>query len=261
MRRARRVEYVVSSSAVFPDLAGKVVIVTGGASGIGAAVVRAFARQHSKVALIDVAKEEGLRIAEEIGADSLFVEADITDIAALRAAIGTTRAKLGAIDVLVNNAARDDRKETADVTPEFWDAQMAVNLRPQFFAAQAVLPDMQARGAGAIINFSSISWREGRGGMPAYTTAKAAINGLTRSLARDFGNRNIRVNTISPGWIHTERQQRLWITPGGERLMLERQCLKRWLVPEEVANVVVFLASETASACTGQDYIVDGGWV
>lgn len=249
------------SGAIYPDLLGKAVVVTGGASGIGEAVVRAFARQQSKVGFIDVADEAGRALAAELGKDTLFVHADLTDIGALQSGFADIRAAFGLIDVLVNNAARDERRETSEVSEAFWDEQMAVNLRHQFFAAQAVIPDMQSRGAGAIVNFSSISWMEGRGGMPAYTAAKAAIGGLTRSLARDYGPHNIRVNTISPGWILTERQQRLWITPEGEQMMLERQCLKRWLMPDEIARVVMFLASDEASACTSQNFIVDGGWV
>ena len=147
------------------------------------------------------------------------------------------------------------------MTPEYWDNRVAVNLRHQFFAAQAVLPDMKAAGGGAIVNFGSVSWMVGQGGMAAYTACKSAVLGLTRSLARDFGPDNIRVNAIAPGWIMTRRQKELWLTPEGERELMDRQCLKRQLVPDEIARVTLFLASEEASACTNQHYVVDGGWV
>jgi NAD(P)-dependent dehydrogenase (short-subunit alcohol dehydrogenase family) len=186
--------------------------------------------------------------------------ADLTDVTALRAAIAGLRADLGPVDVLVNNAAHDERHRTEEVTPEYWDERMAVNLKHQFFAAQAVLPDMKAAGGGAIVNFGSTSWMIGSGGMAAYTAAKSAVLGLTRSLARDFGPFNIRVNAIAPGWVMTERQIALWLTPDGEAELLRRQCLKRRLTPEDIAKFALFLASDEAGACTGQHYVVDGGW-
>ena len=161
---------------------------------------------------------------------------------------------------IINNAAHDERHPTPDVTPEYWDDRFAVNLKHQFFAAQTVLPDMQAANAGVIINFGSFSWMIGQGGMAAYTAAKSAILGLTRSLARDYGQYNIRVNAIAPGWIMTQRQLEKWLTPEAERDLMQRQCLKRKLMPEEIARFTVFLASEEASACTNQHYVVDGGW-
>jgi NAD(P)-dependent dehydrogenase (short-subunit alcohol dehydrogenase family) len=182
-------------------------------------------------------------------------------VQALRRAIAEIRSALGPIDVLINNAARDDRHATEDVTPEYFDNRIAVNLKHVFFACQAVLPDMKARGGGSIVNFSSISWMSSTGGMAVYTAAKSAMLGLTRSLARDYGPFNIRVNAIAPGWIKTERQMRLWLTPETDKRRLDSQCLKRWIEPEEVANFVVFLASAEASACTNQHYVVDGGWV
>jgi NAD(P)-dependent dehydrogenase (short-subunit alcohol dehydrogenase family) len=185
----------------------------------------------------------------------------LRDIAALRAAVAEIRAGLGPVDVLINNAAHDERHDTLTVTPEYWDDRIAVNLRHQFFAAQAVLPDMQASGSGAIINFGSVSWMIGQGGMAAYTASKSAVLGLTRSLARDFGPYNVRVNAIAPGWIMTERQKTLWLTPEGEAELLQRQCLKRMLMPDDIARFTVFLASEEAGACTNQHYVVDGGWV
>ena len=247
--------------ATYPDLAGKAVLVTGGASGIGEAIVRCFAAQGSQVGFLDIKDAEGRALAEELGPSVRYAHADLTDIAALRAAIAGLRDAMGPITVLVNNAAHDERHRTEDVTPEYWDGRVAVNLRHQFFAAQAVLPDMKAAGGGAIINFGSVSWMVGQGGMAAYTACKSAVLGLTRSLARDFGPDNIRVNAIAPGWIMTRRQKELWLTPEGERELMDRQCLKRQLVPDEIARVTLFLASDEASACTNQHYVVDGGWV
>jgi NAD(P)-dependent dehydrogenase (short-subunit alcohol dehydrogenase family) len=251
-----------AGGAIYPDLTGKVVIVTGGASGIGEAIVRGFVRQGALVGIIDINAAAGARLSAELVAQRHhFARCDLRDIEALRAAVHEIRAALGPIDVLINNAAHDERHETLSVTPEYWDDRMAVNLRHQFFAAQAVLPDMQARGGGAIINFGSVSWMIGQGGMAAYTASKSAVLGLTRSLARDFGGDNIRVNAIAPGWIMTERQKTLWLTPEGEAELLQRQCLKRMLMPDDIARFTVFLASEEAGACTNQHYVVDGGWV
>ena len=253
-----------SGGAIYPDLDGKVVVVTGGASGIGASIVAAFARQGARVGFIDINADAGAGLAETLtaaGSQVHFAACDLRDITALREAIATIREALGPVCVLVNNAAHDQRHATEDVTPEYWDERMAVNLKHQFFAAQAVLPDMKALGQGAIINFGSTSWMVGQGGMAAYTAAKSAVLGLTRSLARDFGKFNIRVNAIAPGWIMTERQIALWLTPEGEAELMARQCLKRQLVPADIAKFTVFLASDEASACTNQHYVVDGGWV
>lgn len=251
-------------AAIYPDLAGKTVLITGGGSGIGAAIVRRFALQKAKVGFIDIKDADSQALATELtsaGATVRFERADLTDIAALRAAVERLRAALGPVAVLVNNAAHDERHPTEAVTPEYWDERMAVNLKHQFFAAQAVLPDMKEAKAGVIINFGSTSWMVGQGGMAAYTAAKSAVLGLTRALARDYGPYNIRVNAIAPGWIMTERQIEKWLTPEGEAELMQRQCLKRKLVPDEIARFTVFLASEEASACTNQQYVVDGGWV
>jgi len=175
--------------------------------------------------------------------------------------VAQVRRQLGPILVLVNNAADDERHALDAVTPEYWDDRFAVNLRHQFFAAQAVAPDMAAAGGGSIVNLGSVSWLVGQGGMPAYLSAKAAVAGLTRALARDLGPKNIRVNCIVPGWIMTERQIQLWLTPEGEQELLRRQCLKRKLVPEDIARVILFFAADDSSACTNQSYVVDGGWV
>jgi NAD(P)-dependent dehydrogenase (short-subunit alcohol dehydrogenase family) len=251
-------------AATYSDLAGRTVLVTGGGSGIGEAIVRRFAQQKSRVAFIDIARAASEKLATELagqGFDVRFEHADLTDIAALRAAVVRIREANGPIQVLVNNAAHDERHPTPEVTPEYWDDRIAVNLKHQFFAAQAVLPDMQAAKDGVIINFGSVSWMVGQGGMAAYTAAKSAVLGLTRSLARDYGPDNIRVNAIAPGWIMTQRQLEKWLTPEGEQELMQRQCLKRKLVPDEIAKFTVFLASEEASACTNQQYVVDGGWV
>ena len=171
------------------------------------------------------------------------------------------RDAFGPITILINNAAHDERHPTPEVTPEFFDDRIAVNLRHQFFAAQAVLPDMQANGGGSIVNFGSVSWMAGQGGMAVYTASKSAVLGLTRSLARDYGPFNVRVNAIAPGWIMTERQLTKWMNPEGEKELMTRQCLKRRLQPDEVARATLFFASDEASACTNQQYVVDGGWV
>jgi NAD(P)-dependent dehydrogenase (short-subunit alcohol dehydrogenase family) len=249
--------------ATYSDLKNKVVLITGGGSGIGAAIVSHFAEQGCKVAFIDIATEPSLRLTDELSERGLtvrFEHADLTDIAALQDAIARIRDNLGPIEILINNAAHDERHPTPGVTPEYWDDRFAVNLKHQFFAAQAVLPDMQAAHQGVIINFGSFSWMIGQGGMAAYTAAKSAILGLTRSLARDYGLYNIRVNAIAPGWIMTQRQVEKWLTPEAEHELMQRQCLKRKLMPDEIARFTVFLASEEASACTNQQYVVDGGW-
>jgi D-xylose 1-dehydrogenase len=250
--------------AIYPDLKDKVVVVTGGGSGIGAAIVRRFAGQGARVGFLDIADGPSRSLETELngaGATARFEHADLTDIASLRAAIATIKDRFGPVDILVNNAGNDDRHATETVTEAYWENRIAVNLKHVFFASQAVLPDMKKKQAGVIVNFSSISWMTGVGGMAAYTASKAAIVGLTRSLARDYGRFNIRVNAIAPGWIMTERQIEKWVTPDSDRQIFERQCLQRKLVPDDIAKFVVFLASDEASACTSQHYVVDGGWV
>jgi D-xylose 1-dehydrogenase len=255
---------MAGSTAIYPSLVGKAVFVTGGGSGIGAAIVQAFARQKTHVGFVDIDEKSSAQVMSRIagsGAKCHFEPCDVRDIAALRRAIDRTRAALGPITILVNNAARDDRHATEEVTPEYWDERFSVNLKHQFFAAQAVLPDMKASGGGSIVNFGSASWMMGRGGMVAYTAAKSAVLGLTRSLARDFGPYNIRVNAIAPGWILTERQRQLWLTPEGLTRLMDGQCLKRELNGEDIARVVLFLSSDEAGAITSQHYVVDGGRV
>ena len=209
---------------------------------------------------LDIDAERGAALAAELGPDACFQRCDVTDIPALKAAIGAVRETLGPIGVLINNAAHDERHDTLEVTEAYWDGRIAVNLKHQFFAAQAVLPDMIAAGGGAIVNLGSCSWIIGQGGMAAYTASKSAVLGLTRSLARDFGEHGVRVNAVAPGWIMTERQLELWVTPETEKDIYANQCLKRRLVPDDVARLVVFLSSDEASAITNQHHIVDGGW-
>ena len=246
--------------ASYPDLSGRTVFISGGASGIGAAFVAAFAGQGCKVSFIDIADEAGEALAARIGADRVrFAHCDVRDIAALQAAIAQAQSAFGPIRVLVNNAARDDRHAFAEITPEYWDENLAVNLRHHVFAAQAVAPQMAAAGGGAIINLGSVSWMRGRPQLAGYTTAKAAINGLTRTLARELGPHNIRVNSLVPGAIVTERQRALWVSPGIEQQFVDQQCLKFRLSEHDVARTGLFLASEEARGITGQNLIVDAG--
>jgi NAD(P)-dependent dehydrogenase (short-subunit alcohol dehydrogenase family) len=250
--------------AIYPDLANKVVLVTGGASGIGATLVTALAAQGARVGFLDIDAAAGTRLEGQVaatGAAVHFEACDLRDIPALKAAVARVRAALGPITGLVNNAAHDERHATLEVTPEYFDERIATNFRHQFFAAQAVLPDMQAAGGGAIVCMSSIVPMIGMGGMPAYAASKSAVVGLARSLARDFGPDNVRVNVVAPGWIMTERQMTLWLTPEADAMREERQALKRRLVPDDVARVALFLLSEESSAITGQTHVVDGGWL
>jgi NAD(P)-dependent dehydrogenase (short-subunit alcohol dehydrogenase family) len=242
---------------MYPSLAGRVVFVTGGASGIGADIVRAFAQNGSQVAFVDIQEEAGTAIAAESGA--LFLKCDVTDIEALRTAIAKVKDVLGPIGILVNNAANDDRHTVDDVTVDYWDKALDVNLKHQFFAAQAVYPHMKELGSGAIINFSSIAWKGGHV-FPAYATAKAAVLGLTRSLGRAFGPDNIRVNAIEPGAVITERQLRLWYD-GQQDVdnVVARQDIRREIVGADIARVVLFLASDDSEMIDRQAIIVDGG--
>jgi NAD(P)-dependent dehydrogenase (short-subunit alcohol dehydrogenase family) len=255
----------MTNTARYPSLQDRVVFITGGGSGIGAAIVERFCEQGSKVAFVDIngAASEQLvaGLTAQGYAEPLFIPCDLTDITALKAAIAQTVKTLGPVRELVNNAANDERHSIDEVTPEYWDQRIAVNLKHQFFAAQAVYKDMAGAGGGSIINFGSVSWVIGQGGMPCYTTAKSAVMGLTRSLARDLGPLNIRVNSILPGWIMTERQVSKWLTPEGEEELMKRQCIKRKLYPDDMARIVLFFAADDSAACTNQNYIADGGWV
>jgi len=253
------------NAAVYPSLKDRVVFVTGGASGIGAAIVEQFCEQGAKVSFVDLDEAAGLATVARIEARGLpaprFLACDLKDIDALKASIATVMAADGAITVLINNAANDERHAIDEVTPEFFDDRIAVNLRHQFFAVQAVHKAMAAAGGGTIVNIGSVSWLVGQGGMPCYSAAKAAVAGLTRSLARDLGPDNIRVNSVLPGWIMTQRQIDKWLTPEGEQELMTRQCLKRKLMPEDLARVVLFFAADDSGICTNQNYIADGGWV
>src|SRR5262249_24618569 len=252
-------------TASYPSLDGRVAFVTGGGGGVGASIVHHLCPARARVAFVDStrsASEALVKTIVERGHPApTFLPCDLRDIPALRAAIDEVRGRLGPIRVLVNNAAHDERHTIERVTPEYWDDRFAVNLRHQFFAAQAVAPEMAAAGGGPSINLRPPAWMGRHGRMPGDLSAKSAVTGLTRALARDFGPMNIRVNSSVPGWIMTERQITLWLTPEGEQELLRRQCLKRKLYPEDVARVVLFFASDDSSACTSQSYIVDGGWV
>ena len=247
-------------SVQYRSLAGKGIVVTGGASGIGAAMVEAFATQSARVDFLDLDQEAARALISKLdGKPVRFHHCDVVDIAALRRTLAAIEEGSGPIHTLVNNAARDDRHALESVEPGYWDANLAVNLNHQFFATQAVAPAMAKRGSGSIIMFGSVAWMRGRPGLVAYTTAKAAINGLTRTLACELGESGIRVNCIVPGAIVTERQARLWRTPALEQEFLARQALKFRLDASHVARMALFLASDEAAGCTAQNFIVDAG--
>ncbi len=245
--------------ARYPSLEGKTVFVTGGASGIGAEIVKAFAAQGAKVGFVDLDAEGAQALAGAAEGTVAWEQADLRDIPALQAAFGRLKARLGPAQVLVNNAARDDRHDWREVTPEYWDERQATNLRHMFFAIQAVAPDMIDAGGGSIINMGSNSWWEAGGNMPAYTTAKAAVHGLTRTMARDLGGHRIRVNTVVPGWVMTERQKDLWASPEALEKHRDRQCLPDLIEPVYLARMVLFLASDDAAMCTANNYMVEAG--
>lgn len=250
--------------ARYPSLSGRTVFVTGGGSGIGAAIVTAFAEQGARVAFVDIQAEASERLRADIAARGhaapWFRPCDLRDIEALRTALRDAAQDLGDIAVLVNNAANDQRHRIEDVTPEYWDERMAVNQRPFFFAAQAVVPGMRRLGGGSIINFGSVGWKLASGGYPAYAMAKASVHGLTRGLARDLGPDRIRVNTVVPGWVMTERQKTLWLDEQGKQDIARWQCLKDPLLSEHLARMVLFLAADDSAMCSAQEFTVDGGW-
>jgi NAD(P)-dependent dehydrogenase (short-subunit alcohol dehydrogenase family) len=249
--------------AIYPSLAGRRVLVTGGAAGIGAGIVEHFVAQGSHVGFLDLddGAAEALIARQPEGAVVQFEKVDLRDIPALRAAIERLRQALGGgFEVLVNNAARDDRHAIDDVTPEYWDDRMNTNLRHQFFCAQAVKDDMIAASGGSIINMSSTSFLMGQGGMAAYTAAKSGVIGLTRSLARDLGPHHIRANIVFPGWIVTQRQLDLWMTPEAEAKRAAGQCIPDRLYEADVARMVLWLAADDSRMATGRDFIIDGGW-
>ena len=250
--------------ANYPSLNDKVVLITGGASGIGEAIVENFLQQGSKVVFIDKDKKLGLELESKLinyEFKPIFKECDLLKINDLENTINQINSEIGPISILVNNAANDDRHNIDEVTAEYWDNRMNVNLRHYFFATKFVYKQMKNLGKGSIINIGCFSWMLAQGGMPGYTTAKSAIMGLTRTLARDLGTHNIRVNCVVPGWIITERQKKLWLTPEIEKQQLERQCIKRMLEPNDIAKPVLFFASDQSSGCSAQNYVVDGGIV
>ena len=254
----------MSETASYPSLKDKVVLISGGASGIGETIVENFLQQGSRVVFLDKEKELGLRLVSKLKSykyKAIFKECDLINIDDLKSIINQIREEVGLISILVNNAASDERHDIDSVTPEYWDNRMNVNLRHYFFTIQSVYKDMKQLGKGTIVNIGSFSWMLGQGNMPGYTTAKSAIMGLTRTIARDLGVYNIRVNCVVPGWIITERQKKLWLTPEIEKQQLERQCIKRMLEPNDIAKPVLFFASDQSSGCTAQNYVVDGGIV
>jgi NAD(P)-dependent dehydrogenase (short-subunit alcohol dehydrogenase family) len=247
----------------FPDLAGASVFITGGGSGIGAALTEGFLRQGAQVAFVQRSDGTGFCDAMQAatGRRPLFLACDVTDIPALKAAIARAAEVQGPITVLVNNAANDQRHDTLELTEAFFDWSIAINLKHYLFAAQAVIPGMRAAGGGAIINFSSISYMMGQGGYAVYSSSNAAINALTRSLARDFGPDRIRVNALAPGWVLTQKQLDLWVTPEALQAHLAKQCLKDTIAPEDIVGGTLFLASQASRMMTGQALVIDGGVV
>jgi len=247
----------MSKFAQYPSLKDTAVLVTGGASGIGRLTVEAFAEQGARVAFVDRDAQAATQVTAATKAPHALC--DLRDIDALRTAVATLAAQTGPFTVLVNNAARDDRHTWQDVTPDYWDDRMNTNLRHQFFAIQAVAPAMIDAGGGSIINLGSNSWWEACGGFPAYATAKAAVHGLTRTMARDLGDHRIRVNTVVPGWIMTERQLEKWATPEALEGHRARQCLPDLIDPEYVTRMVLWLASDDSAMCTASNFMVDAG--
>jgi NAD(P)-dependent dehydrogenase (short-subunit alcohol dehydrogenase family) len=245
------------SFASYPSLKDRSVFISGGGSGIGASIVEHFAAQGSKVGFVDIDEPASKTLAEKTGA--VFIKCDIRDVKAYQAAIGEVAARHGPITALVNNAARDDRHELEDVTPDFWDERIAVNLRHAYFAIQAVAPGMKRAGGGAIVNFSSVSYHTMTPSLSVYQAAKAAVIGMTRGLARDLGADKIRLNAITPGWIMTQRQIDLWLTPEAEADLMKAQCLKEKVYPPDIARMALFLASDDSRLITAQNFVVDGG--
>ncbi len=255
----------VNQFATYPSLRDRVVLVTGGAEGIGESLVEHFVRQGARVLFLDIQRELALALIDRLISVGLpaptFLFCDVTDVAAVKASVAEVVSNFGSIDVLINNAGNDNRHNIAEVTSEFWDRCMAVNIKQQFFMAQAVIPSMRQAGRGSIINMSSIAWLIPSTGLPVYVTAKAAVVGLTRTLAHELGRDDIRVNSVLPGAILTERQKRLWLTEEYKAEVLGAQALKRLLLPEDVARLVLFLAADDSAGITNQSWNVDGGWI
>ncbi len=250
--------------AIYPSLKGRTVLVTGGGSGIGESIVEHFAAQGSKVAFIDIKEKESKALVSRIKRKRQkvhFEHCDLTDIKALKKAVASIRKTFGPITVLVNNAAHDERHTIDEVSSEYFDQRIAMNLKHQFFTIQAVAPDMKKAKNGSIVNIGSNSWMVAFGGLPVYTAAKAGVLGLTRGVARELGKYNVRVNHVAPGWIMTKRQKELWATPEALEKLMQDQCLPRELGPDDIARAVLFFASDEASAATNQTYVFDGGWL
>jgi NAD(P)-dependent dehydrogenase (short-subunit alcohol dehydrogenase family) len=251
------------TGTIYPSLRDRTVLVTGGATGIGASLVEHFARAGSRVGFCDIDVENGERLVASF-ADAahppVFVPCDLTDADTIAGMVAAVRQRCGPISALLNNAANDTRHTIEETTPASWDAGVAVNLKHQFFVAKAVIDDMKQLGGGSIVNFGSVSWKLKQGGMPVYTTSKAAVEGLTRSLARDLGPFNIRVNTLVPGWVMTERQVRLWLDDKGREDIARGQCIQQPLMPAHIAHMALFLAADDSAMCTAQNFVVDAGW-
>ena len=255
----------IKRPATFPSLQDRSIFITGGGSGIGASLVEHFCEQGAKVCFADISDGPAMalvaRLKEKGKTVPHYINCDLRDIESLRRAVAEACDRQGPVSVLINNAGNDDRHRTEDVSVAYWDDRMQVNLRHQFFATQAVRPHMRDAGGGSIINLGSITWLVGDPDCPAYVTAKAAVGGLTRALARELGPEKIRVNCVLPGWVMTDRQVKLWLNEAGDRQIDERQCLKDRLYPPDIARMVLFLAADDSRMCTSQNYIVDGGWV
>jgi D-xylose 1-dehydrogenase len=251
--------------ATYPSLKDRLVIITGGATGIGAAMVEAFSAQKARVVFIDIQDSAAEQVVRQLDVDDhvvpVYCHCDLTDVSSLQRSTFEIVDTYGSVDVLINNAADDTRHSVADVTPEFWDQSMAINLKHQFFMSQAVIPGMQKAGRGSIINLSSIGWMIPSTNLPVYVAAKAAVVGMTRTLSHEFGPDNIRVNCIMPGAVATKRQKQLWFTESYAAEILASQALKRMIEPEDVARLSLFLASDDSSAITNQTFVIDAGWI
>ena len=263
MIKTHKIEY--DMSVIYSDLKDKKVFITGGGSGIGASIVKHFCEQGSNVFFIDINEQSSNKLVLDCKNKKFsvptFINCDLLNIKFLKDTISKIISDNGAIDILVNNAANDERHSIDEVTEEFWNERMNINLKHYFFTDQLVKKAMIKTKGGSIINIGSVSWMIGQGGMAAYTAAKSGVVGLTRSFARDLGEFNIRVNSVVPGWVMTERQVEKWLTPESEADMMKKQCLKHKLMPSDIAKAVLFFGSDQSSGCTNQDYIVDKGWL
>lgn len=250
----------------YPSLQGKTIFISGGGTGIGACLVRSFLEQGAKVAFVDILVEESTQLVAGLNhtlpdASVKFYHCDLVDVTALKSVIAQVEDDLGPISVLINNAACDERHSIDEVTPEYWDQCLNTNLRHYFFAVQAVRPQMQRLGGGAVINFGSMSWHNRQAGMAGYTASKAGVMGLTRGLAADLGKDKIRINTLTPGWVMTKRQLTYWVDKDTAKHIENNQCIKEYVMPEDIAAMALFLAADDSKLCTAQNFIVDGGWI